>query len=81
LNLGGQIQQQTAEIERGEADPLRISGAESNADSCVTSIGSAAPEQAFRLRLSECRVATESNADSTSGVVSGTGAQQLAMRH
>jgi hypothetical protein len=81
LNLGGQIQQQTAETEHGEADPLRVSGAESNADSCVTSIGSAAPEQAFRLRLSECHVATESNADSTSGVVSGTGAQQLAMRH
>jgi hypothetical protein len=81
LNLGGQIQQRTAGTERGEADPLRVSGADSDADSCMPSKGSATPERSVRLRLSERREATEPNADSTSDIVSGTGTQKVAMRH
>jgi hypothetical protein len=73
LNLGGQIQQQTAGTERGEADPLRVSGADSDADSCMPSTGSATPERSVRLRLSERREATEPNADSTSTVSDSTG--------
>jgi hypothetical protein len=81
LNLGGQIQQRTAGTERGEADPLRVSGADSDADSCMPLKGSATPERSVRLRLSERREATEPNADSTSDIVSGTGTQKVAMRH
>jgi hypothetical protein len=43
LNLGGQIQQRTADTERGEADPLRVSGANFDVDSCMPSTGSAVP--------------------------------------
>jgi hypothetical protein len=65
LNLGGQIQQRTTSIERGEADPLRVSGADSNADSYMPSIGSAALERSVQLRLSEHRGATDPNVDLT----------------
>jgi hypothetical protein len=81
LNLGGQIQQRTAGTERGEADPLRVSGVDSDADSCMPSTGSTAPERSVRLRLSERREATEPNADSTSDIVCGTGTQKVATRH
>jgi hypothetical protein len=81
LNLGGQIQQWTAGTERGKADPLRVSGADSDADSCMPSKGSATPERSVQLRLSERREATEPNADWTSDIVSGTGTQKVAMRH
>jgi hypothetical protein len=73
LNLGGQIQQRTAGTERGEADPLRVSGADCDADSCMPSTGSAALERSVRLRLSKRREATEPNADSTSTVSDSTG--------
>jgi hypothetical protein len=73
LNLGGQIQQQTAGTEHGEADPLRVSGADSDADSCMPSTGSAVLERSVRLRLSKRREATEPNADSTSTISDSTG--------
>jgi hypothetical protein len=81
LNLGGQIQQWTAGTEHGEADPLRVSGADSDDDSCMPSTGSAAPERSVRLQLSERREATDPNADSTSDIVSGMGMQKVATRH
>jgi hypothetical protein len=69
LNLGGQIQQRTASTERGDADPLRVSGADSDADSSMPSTGSAAPER---------REATDPNADST-GLVLGSSTVELGL--
>jgi hypothetical protein len=69
LNLGGQIQQRTAGTERGDANPLRVSGADSDADSCMPSTGSAAPER--------CE-ATDPNADST-GLVPGSSTAELGL--
>ena len=78
LNLGGQIQQQTAGTERGEADPLRVSGADFDADSCMPSTGSTVPERSVRLRLSERREATDPNVDST-GLVPGSSTAELGL--